>query len=572
LDLTSGRDRGRIYRIAPPDYRHRPTPDLSRATTAELVELLAHPNVWHRETASRLLYQRQDAAAAGPLGRLAAAGEHPLGRLHARYALAGLRALTADQARAALDDLHPRVREHAVRIAEAFIDDPAVFARLTAMIDDPDMRVRYQLAFTLGESNNPGRTAALASILKRDGMDRWMRVAALSSMSEGAGTILARLVDDESMLASSGGRSLLEVLARQAAMSGSAAEAKAAVEAWMKASAGNEAAGLALLRGLEGLKSKAGLRGAVTAAGGPAAGSLLDAQWSRLKATATHRAAGDTQRAQAARMLSMLPPGEARPLLLSLLAPAEPQAVQLAALAAMGSLNDPAVAGDLLDRWSGLSPAMRGEVMETLMARPERVAALLEAIEQGRFPVADLNDQRIQQLKGHAKLDIRKRAAAALASVKLATRGQVVQEYRAKMAGLKGDAGRGKTLFTAVCSACHKLEGVGNEIGPNLAQFAQQKGADAVVLNLVDPNAEVNPLFVLYLVTTQDGRTLSGMITAETAGAVTLNRGAGAEEVLPRAQIKSMQSTGRSLMPEGMEAALGPQGTADVIEYLMSVK
>src|SRR5258708_3950968 len=65
LDLTSGNDRGRIYRIVPENFRQPKPPRLGRATVAELAKALEHPNGWHRDTPARLLYQRADSCA-GP--------------------------------------------------------------------------------------------------------------------------------------------------------------------------------------------------------------------------------------------------------------------------------------------------------------------------------------------------------------------------------------------------------------------------------------------------------------------------------------------------------------------------
>ena len=70
LDLKRGRDQGRIYRIAPPGFRYMPPPRLSQATTAELVAALARPDAWYRDTAHRLIHERQDRAAIEPLRRL----------------------------------------------------------------------------------------------------------------------------------------------------------------------------------------------------------------------------------------------------------------------------------------------------------------------------------------------------------------------------------------------------------------------------------------------------------------------------------------------------------------------
>src|SRR5262249_41175223 len=80
LDLPRGADRGRIYRLAPPGSRPRPTPRLSRVPTAELVSLLEHPNAWHRDTAHRLIFERQDRSAIDPLRSMLRHGADPLGR------------------------------------------------------------------------------------------------------------------------------------------------------------------------------------------------------------------------------------------------------------------------------------------------------------------------------------------------------------------------------------------------------------------------------------------------------------------------------------------------------------
>ena len=90
LDLTSGRDRGRIYRVVPDGFKQPPLPKLAGAAVEVLVALLQHPNGWHRDTAARLLYERQDKAAIAPLEKLANESELPLARMHALYALDGL--------------------------------------------------------------------------------------------------------------------------------------------------------------------------------------------------------------------------------------------------------------------------------------------------------------------------------------------------------------------------------------------------------------------------------------------------------------------------------------------------
>ena len=115
------------------------------------------------------------------------------------------------------------------------------------------------------------------------------------------------------------------------------------------------------------------------------------------------------------------------------------------------------------------------------------------------------------------------------------------------------------------------MENAGTEIGPNLAAM-QSRGAEAVLVNVLDPNREVNGLFVEYVVETKDGRSLSGLLSGETAASVTLLKPGGLTETVARADIEKLRSTGLSLMPEGLEKQLDPQAMADLVAYVMGAK
>src|SRR6185503_7467864 len=112
-----------------------------------------------------------------------------------------------------------------------------------------------------------------------------------------------------------------------------------------------------------------------------------------------------------------------------------------------------------------------------------------------------------------------------LAKIQLGRRPDVVNDYKPSLA-LPGDSTRGKAIFAKTCAACHRLDGAGTDIGPNLAAM-QARGAEAILVNVLDPNREVNPQYVDYVVTTRDGRTLTGLLAAENASALTLRRGEG---------------------------------------------
>ncbi len=215
LDMGAGVEKGRIWRIVPDGFKQPKIPKLGEATTAELVALLEHPNGWHRDTASRLLYQRQDRAAVAPLKKTAAESKVALGRVHALYALDGLKALDAPTVLHALADDDPHVREQAVRLAEQFAAEPDIRDRLAKMTEDADLRVRYQLAFSLGEFKGDEATQALTRLA-------WPRrrrfmvpaVAAVLSLSaERAGDLFRLLSADRDFRGGDAGRALLTELA-----------------------------------------------------------------------------------------------------------------------------------------------------------------------------------------------------------------------------------------------------------------------------------------------------------------------------------------------------------------------
>jgi hypothetical protein len=172
-DLRAGHDKGRIYRIYPAQAKLRPIPRLDKLRTGKLAAALDSPNGWQRDTAQRLLVQARDKAAIAPLEKLVRTSSRPKARLQALCTLDGLNALTPKVVLQGLRDPHPGVREQAVRLSEGFLKKPepppALTEQLLKMADAPEIRVRYQLALSLGEWNDPRAGQALARLALKDG-------------------------------------------------------------------------------------------------------------------------------------------------------------------------------------------------------------------------------------------------------------------------------------------------------------------------------------------------------------------------------------------------------------------
>src|SRR5690606_33954722 len=107
LDLSSGNDRGRLYRLSPPDFEPPKPLRLADATTGELLDALKSPNAWSRETAHRLIFERSDLEDLPPLRELLHHAELPQTRLHALWSLEGAGGATNADLQVALDDAHP---------------------------------------------------------------------------------------------------------------------------------------------------------------------------------------------------------------------------------------------------------------------------------------------------------------------------------------------------------------------------------------------------------------------------------------------------------------------------------
>jgi putative membrane-bound dehydrogenase-like protein len=568
LDVGAGFDKGRLYRIVPEDFKRSRSPRLGKALTAELVALLEHPNGWHRDTASRLLYQRQDRAAVAPLKQLAAESKYPLGRMHALYALDGLKALDAATILHGLRDSDSHVREHALRLAEQFENAPEIRSQFAKMTDDPDLRVRYQLAFSIGPVQGDVPNQALAKLVRRDGADSWCRLAIFSSMNSRAGEVFRLLVENQEFRASSHGREMLGTLAGLIGSANRQNEMAALVQCLDALPESENALLRDLVRGLVA-KMPASGRDQLTASGGKTAAVLADLLREALK-TAPDEKRPIAERVAAIRMLRLVEFADVKNRVPQLLNFRQPQPVQAAVIETLARFDDSTVPALLLEAWPSLSPQLRASAMEAYFSRPAWTAAFFDAVEQGKINRADVDHARIQALQSQADSKLRSRAAKLFESTKLARRQDVVAEYQ-KALKLQGDKTRGKEVFKKTCSACHQLEGVGTQVGADLHAIRDQ-GKETILLNILDPNREVKPQFLSYILAMKSGRSLTGIITAETANSITIRQADSTSETVLRIDIEELRSTGLSFMPEGLEKQIDVSAMADLLAYLNSIK
>ncbi|MFM8470965.1 MAG: c-type cytochrome, partial [Limisphaerales bacterium] len=212
---------GRIYRIVHDGKKPGPRPQLASAAPTDLVKALTHPNGWWRDTAQRLLVEKQPAAALAPLKQLALGAADPRARLHALWTLDGMGQLDTDTVLAALaKEKHPKVRAAAARVAEPLLktsDQAKVLPALTALASTQDTEVQVQLAFTLGEAKSPAAEAAMATLARNAGANPLLRDALISGLAVREVELLERVAADKSWADKgkvSGGEGFIGTLAR----------------------------------------------------------------------------------------------------------------------------------------------------------------------------------------------------------------------------------------------------------------------------------------------------------------------------------------------------------------------
>ncbi len=201
---------GRIYRVVPEKSKPGPLPKLADAKPATLVNYLASPNGWWRDTAQRMLVESGDATVAPALKKLAASAKDPAVRLQALWTLKGMDQIDEPTVTAALADAHPKVRAAAVRLSEPFLTEPATLTpRILKMTADAAPDVKLQLAFTLGEVKTPAADAALAAILQTSTENPFIRDAVVTSLQNRELEFLQSLLAQKSWQSNAPGRDVL---------------------------------------------------------------------------------------------------------------------------------------------------------------------------------------------------------------------------------------------------------------------------------------------------------------------------------------------------------------------------
>jgi putative heme-binding domain-containing protein len=241
------------------------------------------------------------------------------------------------------------------------------------------------------------------------------------------------------------------------------------------------------------------------------------------------------------------------------------------ALRALASENDAGTPALILKQYGSFGDAEKADAIATLASRPEYALALLEAMERGEVPRKDLSPFIVRQLLALKNKPLTEKITKVWGSIRppAQEKAALLARYQALVPpdGLKkADRAQGRLVFERTCASCHTLFGEGGKIGPELTG-SQRTNPEYILSKVLDPNAVVAKDYQMTVITTTNGRTLSGIVKEETPKTITLQTQNEVVRLLV-ADIDERRQSPASMMPEGLLDKMKDAEVRDLIAYL----
>ncbi len=591
-DFESGRDRGRIYRIRSTYERFwipNPTLQWNTADPHDLLSRFDHNSGWQDATAFRLLLESRDSRVELAASTLAMSVHQPE-RQSAALAVLGALGSGCDKYMLGLD----KPSEHPLSmLARTVPADCISLDLLVDMLESPHYSVQFHAALAAHAYPGDGDTSVtsnmgpylygtakrtpatdLANLVLRAAGDPWIVNAVFTSAPTFLSEFLAQLLPALEMSQEPFAPGLVNVahlagrtaglLERPQALVGAhciGAEKRLSlpwriaflagvIETWPRFRADPSTGRLAQLF-LEGVSREDIQALTIVLA------KAIEAPALTMK-----------ERLHALRVLEGADTEVARATMESLLNTPTPPELQAGAVRALATIGDER-AGDFLladDRWNVLGGDARVAARAAVLANPAWAKRLLEKMVAGQVSPFTLDPSARAQLAKSQDSDIAALAQKAFANVAAIDRTKAYEEQR-DLLTLTPDPANGRAVYAEQCAQCHVFKGEGHNVGPELSDMSLQT-PDYILLHLIDPNKAVTAGFESYTVNTTMLDTHIGILAAQNDTAITLRQALGTEQTIPRAEIDTLTTENRSLMPEELEKVLSKQQIRDLIGFL----
>ena len=601
---TWDRSNGRIYKIEwQKDARGpRASFDLSRSSSEELVGLLAHPNDWFHREARRILAERRDPKVIPILRKIIRESNDDHLALESLWALYVSGGFNDDFAGELLQHRADDVRVWSIRfLGDAKKVSPPIRKQLMVLArKEASPVVRNQLACSARRL--PGRDALpiIRELLERDDDASDPQIPLLiwwaieSKAVSDRDPVVALFASTRIWQSALVRRHIAERIARRYAAEGTGDGYSACAR--LLSLAPTEGDAERLLQGME--LALAGRRLDEVPA---SLASWFAAAWRRPNPSQALIRAGlrlgnagatsvalnliadektpEKDRVALIEILGEISEPGSVSNLLALFETSKSAALKNAALSALGHFPERHIAEALVRLYPGWGADLRQRGRNALCSRSAWTAVLLDAVDAGTIAQADLGFDQLRQIAALKDPVLTARVEKRWGRIQPASdeeKQNTVNRLRLTLspsgaAGRsgKGDIAAGKLVFQQNCAVCHRLFGEGNTIGPDLSG-ADRRNTEVMLFNIVNPSAYIRPEYVGYDAITTDDQSLAGLLVELSPTAVTLLDRNYQRHVLARDQIKELNASLVSLMPEGLLEAMTPQQVMDLFAYLQS--
>jgi len=603
--------KGRLYRVRYKDSPRAAKFDRAQESDDHLIERLHSANVYDRDIAQRLLWERNAPAARAKLERLVLDSSAPRkARMHALWALVACGPLDAAFHGKLLELDDASFRAWGVRAAgNTHQISPTLRETITKLAKDLSPDVRLQVAVASTKIEGLDAIPVLVDVLAASGDDKlipqivWMHLHPL--LEERAADFVAAARRTDPRQTANIAKLYPRVVERLIARASSDFAPLAAVVEQLTAekSADPALAGQCLAvvatkvqaHELQGDKLAA-LRTALgpTLAKVRKAGNdgplfldvaLLSASWGDAAGHAAAREVlnstkhADSRRLQAFEALVAADKSSAAADNASVLdavgrllaTPAEASLeLRRRMLAALSTLEEPRVAEVVLAAYARLEPDLKPQAIELLSDRASWSKMLVAAVSRREVDAAALNVNQIRKLQASSDAELKMQVATIWGTVRTERnpqREQVIAQVRDLVRRKPGNPNVGQVVFQKVCGQCHKIHGQGQEVGPDITVNGRSS-YEQLLSNVLDPSLVIGATYQARTVATKDGRIVTGLLAEDSPQRVVLKVQGGKLETIARSEVDRMETSKLSLMPEDLEKQLKPEELADLFAFL----
>jgi putative heme-binding domain-containing protein len=278
-----------------------------------------------------------------------------------------------------------------------------------------------------------------------------------------------------------------------------------------------------------------------------------------------------SQRIDAIRDVALVHPPEALMVLQALVSKDRAVEVRCEACRALAAYDNKDLPRALLAGWKSYPPELRIEVVNLLSGRKPWARELVTAVGKKEVARTDLHNNIILRILAFKDASLSKQIEQVWGRIR-----KTPAELTALIDKMRGNLGRGRAsfergrkVFEANCAKCHKFEGKGHEVGPQLDGAGRD--IEYLLVNILDPNRVVGQPYYLRYVELKNGRTETGLLAAEDDTSITLKV---ENDVLKKFEKKDIagkvQVLEKSVMPEGLDKGMTVQDFRDLVRYLMA--